>query len=32
VRETICCALEASHDHYEQTFRGREVDSSWVVD
>jgi hypothetical protein len=28
VRETICCALEASHDHYEQTFRGREVDSS----
>lgn len=22
VRETICRALEASHDHYEQTFRG----------
>ena len=22
VRETICRALEASHEHYEQTFRG----------
>jgi len=26
VRETIFRALEASHDHYEQTFRGWEID------